>query len=192
MAPKGTRSPRTGRPAAKSSPSGGGKSKAAAAKATKQSKNGPPPKRDRVKEGLIAKIMKLAETLATDSLKKLLNDAAILAHNERVLAEYRAGHEKARPAAKGALAGVEEGKDGTYFMVTLKGHRHIFGIGEMRNLVRACHDAKAADASGPVLYSWLERARRDVLKNSKIADSNDPSLPALWKLIVATYRAKDE
>ncbi len=192
MATKGTRSHRAKKPAAKASRSGVKNPKAGAAKETKKAKGALPPKRDRVKVGLVAKIVKLAETLSTESLKKLLNDAAILAHNERVLADFREGREKARPAAKALLAGVEEGKDGTYFMVTLKGHRHIFGIGEMRNLVRACHGVKSAGNAGPGLFSWFERARRDVLKNSRIADSNDPSLPALWKIIVTTYRAKDQ
>lgn len=191
MAKQGTRFARTGKASVKASGSGRAKTKAAAAKTKKQAKSTPPPKRDRVREGLIVKITKLAETLGADSLKKLLNDAAILAHNERVLAEFRTGREKARPAAKALLAGVDEGKDGTYFMVTLKGHRHIFGIGEMRNLVRLCHGVGSAKDAGPSLYSWFERARRDILKNSKITDSNDPSLPALWKKIVTTYRAKD-
>ncbi|MBN2078754.1 MAG: hypothetical protein JW838_07290 [Spirochaetes bacterium] len=191
MAKQGTRSARTGKAPVKASGSGRAKTKAAASKTKKRAKSTPPPKRDKVREALIVKIMKLAETLGADSLKKLLNDATILAHNERVLAEFRTGREKARPAAKALLAGVDEGKDGTYFMVNLKGHRHIFGIGEMRNLVRLCHGVGSAKDAGPSLYSWFERARRDILKNSKITDSNDPSLPALWKKIVSAYRAKD-
>ncbi|TFH42218.1 MAG: hypothetical protein E4G96_03920 [Chrysiogenales bacterium] len=57
----------------------------------------------------------------------------------------------------------------------------------MKNLVRACHGAKSEAKAGPRLYGWLDRERRDVLKNSKIADNTDGSLPALWKMVVSAY-----
>ena len=128
--------------------------------------------------------------LGEESLEKLLQYAAVLAHNERVLNDLSEAKERSVTPGPPATAAVEEGADGTYYMVTLNGYRHIFGLGEMRNLVKACHGAGSAADAGPRLYAWLERERFDILRNSIIADEKDPSLSALWKIIVDTYTVK--
>ncbi len=144
-----------------------------------------------LRDKMLDNISALALTLEDNSLKKLLQDAAILAHNERVLRDFIEGKERSIPQTQTVLADVEEGKDGTYFIVILKGYRHIFGLDEMRNLVKTCYAAATAAEAGPRLFAWMERERRDILMNSKIADQKDSCLSALREKIVTTYAAGD-
>jgi hypothetical protein len=150
-----------------------------------------PPKENTLRDKMLAQISALALTLEDNSLKKLLQDAAILAHNERVLRDFIVGKDKPAPQTHSVLAAVEEGKDGTYFIVILKGYRHIFGLEEMRNLVKTCYAATTAAEAGPRLFAWFERERRDIIMNSKIADQRDTCLSALREVIVSTYASGD-
>lgn len=132
-------------------------------------------------------------TLGADSLKKLLQDAAILAHNERVLEDYNASRvrgEKAAPRGRAVLAEVEEGRDGTYYIVILNSYRNFLSLEEMRKLVALCRSAENARDAANRLYAWIERDRRDIRKNSKIYDPDDPSLPALWEKVIDGYDLK--
>lgn len=148
-------------------------------------------KANTLRDKMLNQISALALTLEDNSLKKLLQDAAILAHNERVLRDFIEGKDRPMPQTQTVLADVEEGKDGTYFIVILKGYRHIFGLEEMRNLVKTCYAATTAADAGPRLFAWMERERRDILMNSKIADQRDSCLSALREKIVSTYAAAD-
>jgi len=148
-------------------------------------------KANTLRDKMLNQIPALALTLEDNSLKKLLQDAAILAHNERVLRDFIEGKDRPMPQTQTVLADVEEGKDGTYFIVILKGYRHIFGLEEMRNLVKTCYAATTAADAGPRLFAWIERERRDILMNSKIADQRDSCLSALREKIVSTYAAAD-
>lgn len=148
-------------------------------------------KANTLRDKMLNQISALALTLEDHSLKKLLQDAAILAHNERVLRDFIEGKDRPMPQTQTVLADVEEGKDGTYFIVILKGYRHIFGLEEMRNLVKTCYAATTAADAGPRLFAWMERERRDILMNSKIADQRDSCLSALREKIVSTYAAAD-
>jgi hypothetical protein len=150
-----------------------------------------PPKGKTLRDKMLEQISALALTLEDNSLKKLLQDAAILAHNERVIRDFIEGKDKSATQTQSVLAAVEEGKDGTYFIVILKSYRHIFGLEEMRNLVKACYAAGSAAEAGPRLFAWLERERRDIIMNSKIADQRDTCLSALREVIVSTYAAGD-
>jgi hypothetical protein len=164
------------------------KKKAAAKKAVPKK---PSAKKEKsLRQEMLKQISAMALTLEDDSLKKLLQDAAILAHNERVLSDYIADQGKPRTPGPQVLAGIEEGKDGTYFIIILKSYRHIFGLEEMRNLVKACHAANKLEA-GPRLFNWMERWRRDILHNSKITDNHDLALRSLWEKIVSTYAPKE-
>ena len=151
----------------------------------------PRTKESTLREKMLNQISALALTLEDNSLKKLLQDAAILAHNERVLRDFIEGKDRPMLQTQTILADVEEGKDGTYFIVILKGYRHIFGLEEMRNLVKACYAATTAAEAGPRLFAWFERERRDIIMNSKIADQRDSCLSALREKIVSTYAAGD-
>lgn len=151
----------------------------------------PRTKESTLREKMLNQISALALTLEDNSLKKLLQDAAILAHNERVLRDFIEGKDRPMLQTQTILADVEEGKDGTYFIVILKGYRHIFGLEEMRNLVKTCYAATTAAEAGPRLFAWFERERRDIIMNSKIADQRDSCLSALREKIVSTYAAGD-
>jgi hypothetical protein len=60
----------------------------------------------------------------------------------------------------------------------------------MRKLIKLCRSAETARDASMRLYSWIERERRDIRKNSKIADEKDPSLPALWEKVIGGYDLK--
>jgi hypothetical protein len=140
---------------------------------------------------LLEKISAMAATLEEGSLAKLLQDAVILAHNERVLRNFMAAKGQAAQRGPAVLADIEEGKDGTFFIAILNGQRNIFGLEEMRAFVKLCHGADNAVDAAPRIYAWMERERLDILKNSKIDSEKDPSLPALWEKVVATYGVKE-
>ncbi len=147
------------------------------------------PKQMQLEEQLRNEIMAMTLTLDVESLKKLLQDATILAHNERVLKDFNMNREQA-PRRGSVLAEVEEGRDGTYYIVILNSYRNFLSLEEMRRLVALCRKAENARDAANRLYAWVETDRRDIRKNSMIADQDDPSLPALWKIIVNGYDLK--
>ena len=168
--------------------SASGKSKPASSKAGNKKRAAG--KGKTLRDELVAQIHAMALTLDEDSLRNLLQDAAILAHNERVLRDYTIKKEKAGPRPAAVRTAIEEGRDGTYFIIVLNNYRNIMSMNEMRNLVKLCHGAADANDGARRLYAWIERDRRDIKKNSKIADHTDPSLPALWEMVVNTYTSK--
>lgn len=144
-----------------------------------------------LRKQMLAKISALAATLDDDSLKKLIQSTAILAHNERVLKEFSLRKELAPPKAPAATAAIEEGKDGTFFIIILNGYRNFFSLEEMRRLVKVCHGTDNAAIAASRIYTWLEGGRFDVLRNSRIASSNDAALIAVWEKIISTYSSTD-
>lgn len=165
-----------------------GKTSAGKAKAGPGTRLPRTPKGKSPEEQLRDEIWAMTLTLNADSLKQLLQDAAILAHNERVLNDYNRNRE-ARPGRPGreVLADIEEGRDDSYFIVILNSYRNFLSSQEMTRLIKLCHGADNARDAAERLYAWIERDRRDIRKNSKISDPDDPCLPALWKKIVDGY-----
>ncbi|HOT46432.1 MAG TPA: hypothetical protein PLM53_16890 [Spirochaetota bacterium] len=155
----------------------------------------PAPKADAksktLRKQMLVQISALAATLDDESLKKLIQSAAMLAHNERVLKEYSLRKELAAPKAPAATAAIEEGKDGTFFIIILNGYRNFFSLEEMRRLVKVCHGTDNAAIAASRIYTWLEGGRFDVLRNSRIASSNDAALIAVWEKIISTYSSTD-
>ncbi len=155
----------------------------------------PAPKADakskNLRKQMLVQISALAATLDDDSLKKLIQSAAMMAHNERVLKEFSLRKELAAPKAPAATAAIEEGKDGTFFIIILNGYRNFFSLEEMRRLVKVCHGTDNAAIAASRIYTWLEGGRFDVLRNSRIASSNDPALIAVWEKIISTYSSTD-
>jgi len=174
--------------------SGGSKSSKKSAVKTVSGKKLPRrPKQKSPEEQLRDEIWAMTLTLNADSLKKLLQDAAILAHNERVLDDYHSSRglreEKGRQVRQ-VLADIEEGRDDSYFIVILNSYRNFLSREEMTRLVKLCHSAENARDAAERLYVWIERDRRDIRKNSEIDDPGDPSLPALWKKVIDSYDLK--
>ncbi|HQF10428.1 MAG TPA: hypothetical protein PLM53_19740 [Spirochaetota bacterium] len=168
--------------------SGGSKSSKKSGGKTGSGKKLPPkPKRKSPEEQLRDEIWAMTLTLSADSLKKLLQDAAILAHNERVLHDYNANKGQRGQQAGRILAAVEEGRDDSYFIIILNNYRNFLSREEMTRLVKLCHSAENARDAAERLYVWIERDRRDIRKNSEIDDPGDPSLPALWKQVIESY-----
>jgi hypothetical protein len=144
-----------------------------------------------LRKQMLVKISALAASLDDENLKKLIQSAAILAHNERVLKEFSLKKELAGSKAPAATAAIEEGKDGTFFIIILNGYRNFFSLEEMRRLVKVCHGTDNAAIAASRIYTWLEGGRFDVLRNSRIASSNDPALIAVWEKIISTYSSTD-
>ncbi|OHD64553.1 MAG: hypothetical protein A2176_08460 [Spirochaetes bacterium RBG_13_51_14] len=160
------------------------------AKPKKQAKRKTSRKDKTLRDQLIGQVSALTATLDEESLKSLVQDAAILAHNERVLKDFAERKKRSGPPPPVVRAAIEEDTAGTYFIITLNGFRNFFAREEMRRLVNLCHGAESGAGAATRLYSWFERERLDVLKNSKIAGHADPSLPALWEMVVSTYKTK--
>jgi hypothetical protein len=179
--PAGSKSRKVNKQAAKKT---GAKKPAAAKKVSGKSKQKP------LKEELLDQIWAMALTLDEESLKKLLQDAAILAHNERVIKDFTARKGQAGPQIKAVTAAVEEGTDGTYFIIILNNYRNFLSLDEMRDLVKRCHAAANKRDATLRLFAWIERDRSDIKKNSKIADEDDPCLAALWEKVINTYDLK--
>jgi hypothetical protein len=81
-------------------------------------------------------------------------------------------------------------KDGTCYIIILNSYRNFLSLDEMRKLVALCRKAGDARDASNRLYIWVETDRRDIKKNSIIADEDAPSLPALWKIVVSGYDLK--
>lgn len=148
------------------------------------------PQKKSLEEQLRNEIRAMTRTLGAESLKKLLQDATILAHNERVLKDFNANSRPAAPRGQAVLAEVEEGRDGSYYIIILNSYRNFLSLDEMRKLVALCRKAGDARDAANRLYAWVETVRSDIKKNSMIADADDPSLPALWKIVVSGYALK--
>jgi hypothetical protein len=144
-----------------------------------------------LRKQMLVKISALATTLDDENLKKLIQSAAILAHNERVLKEFSLKKELAGSKGPAATADIEEGKDGTFFIIILNGYRNFFSLEEMRRLVKVCHGTDNAAIAASRIYTWLEGGRFDVLRNSRIASSNDQALISVWEKIISTYAANE-
>lgn len=160
-------------------------------KASSAPKSGGNAKNKNLRKQMLTQISALAATLDDEGLKKLIQNAAILAHNERVLKEFSLKKELASPKPPAATAAIEEGKDGTFFIIVLNGYRNFFSLEEMRRLVKVCHGTDNAAIAASRIYTWLEGGRFDVLRNSRIASSNDPALIAMWEKIISTYSATE-
>lgn len=175
-------------PKSKKKPGVAAQKKAAPKKSSPAKRIPAQPKQKSLEAQLRNEIRAMTLTLGAESLKKLLQDAAILAHNERVLSDYSAGGGgRAATRGRSVLAEVEEGRDGTYFIVILNSYRNFLSLDEMRKLITLCHSAGDARDAKNRLYAWIERDRRDIRKNSKVFDPDDPSLIALWEKVVREY-----
>ncbi|MBN1496367.1 MAG: hypothetical protein JXA07_06335 [Spirochaetes bacterium] len=173
-------------------PKAAGAGKTAVKKSSSAKRLPAKPKKKSLEEQLRDEIRAMTLTLTADSLKKLMQDAAILAHNERVLADYK---DSRRPAAARGrtgtvLAEIEKGRDETYYIIILNNYRNFLSLDEMRKLVALCRGADNARDAAARLYAWIERDRRDIRKNSKIFEPDHPALPALWEKIIAGYDLK--
>lgn len=172
------------------------KPKKTAAKKTAAKKSSPgkklpaKTKQKSLEEQLRNEIRAMTLTLDANSLKKLLQDATILAHNERVFNDFNVNKGQAGQRGHSVLAEVEEGRDGTYYIIILNSYRNFLSLEEMRRLVKLCRSAEDARDAANRLYAWVATDRRDIRKNSKIADQDDPSLPALWEKVVRGYDLK--
>ncbi len=164
--------------------------KTAAKKSTSAKKLPGHSKQQLLEEQLRNEIRAMTLTLDAESLKKLLQDATILAHNERVLKDFNSNRGPAAPRRQSVLAEIEKGRDGTYYIIILNSYRNFLSLEEMQKLVALCHKAADARDAANRLFTWVETVRRDIKKNSMIEDEDDPSLPALWKKIVSGYELK--
>ena len=179
----------TKRKSSKKSPKAAAK-KAASKRSSSAKKIPAKPQKKSLEEQLRNEIRAMTLTLDADSLKKLLQDATILAHNQRVLRDFKANRGAAARPGQPVLAKDEEGRDGSYFIIILNSYRNFLSLDEMRKLVALCRSAADERDAADRLYAWMETVRSDIKKNSMIADADDPSLPALWKMIVSGYDLK--
>ncbi len=85
---------------------------------------------------------------------------------------------------------VLEGPDNRYFVLTVNNYRNFFALEEMRNIVKACHQASGEEEGMQRLYHWFRNFRQDVITNTKIEGPSDPALKTIYDYIVSTYTVK--
>lgn len=150
-------------------------------------------------------LKKLISNIDETGLDFLIKQAKVLLHNQEAV-EQAASAGKAAPvsrSAKSPAAGnkaskgsdkhsidVTEGKDNSYFVLTVNNSRNFFSLEEMRALVKICHAAGGREDGMGRLYTWLKKNRNDVISNTDIDGSSDPALDTIWSYVVKNYTAK--
>ncbi len=86
---------------------------------------------------------------------------------------------------------VLEGPDNRYFVLTVNNYRNFFALEEMRNIVKACHQAAGEREGMQRLYHWFRNFRQDVINNTKIEGPSDPALKTIYNYLVSTYTVKN-
>ncbi|MCX7678194.1 MAG: hypothetical protein N2316_03155 [Spirochaetes bacterium] len=85
---------------------------------------------------------------------------------------------------------VIEGPENRYFIIKVNNYRNFFALEEMRQIVKACHQAGNEKEGVQRLYHWFNHFRKDVLINTKIDGPHDPALKTIFNHLVSTYTVK--
>jgi len=168
-------------------------------------------------QALRKELVGLAESIDSEGLRFLINQAQILLHNRQVkkinkeLQKLSAIDQKINKSSRagdaGKAAGKEAGKaagktagipvsvdieeSGSNFILIMKSSRKFLSLKEMRSLVRVCQAAESSSAAGPRLYRWFSRNRTDVLSDGQISGPADPQFRGIYELITDRYTTKE-
>jgi len=151
----------------------------------------------------------LVQSIGSEGLSFLINQANILLHNRQVekinkeLQELSAIDQKIKKGSRAGAAGKATGKtagipvsvdieeSGSNFILVMRTSRKFLSLKEMRSLVRVCQAAESSSAAGPRLYRWFSRNRTDVLSDAEISGPADPQLIGIYELIADRYTTKE-
>jgi len=155
----------------------------------------------------------LTQSIDSDGLRYLINQANILLHNlqvEKVNKELQklsaidqkvkkgsgaGGAGKAAAKGTGKDAGISVSVDidesGSNFILVMRTSRKFLSLKEMRSLVHVCQAAESSSTSGPRLYRWFSRNRTDILSDAQISGPADPQLRGIYELITDRYKTQE-
>jgi|GEM_PF-347694 len=153
-------------------------------------------------QSAIKKLNDLLPELDETEIGFLIQQAGVIIHNKRITSnpEKRELREskfnermeqwKADKADMMSQVSVEEGDEGKHFILVMGNYRNFFDRGEFKRIVKLCHAASDADDAARRLFTWLDRFRSDVLKNSAIDRYSDPCLGKVYEEIISRYTTK--
>jgi len=144
------------------------------------------------KKDIQKQITAIMNELPVSELHDLLRDAKILQHNAAVKVEYDKNRELRAnmPEPDKSLITVKEMDDGNQFFINFNGHSSVYTRDEMKKIVSIAQGAADPAEGSARLYTWLERERRDVIRNSHITGKSDPSLGVFIDFLVNNYTVK--
>jgi hypothetical protein len=178
-----------------------GNAKASSGKAGKKDSGG--------EQALRKELAGLVQSIDSEGLSFLINQAHILLHNRQVekvnkeLQKLSAIDQKVEKGSRAGGAGKAAGKtagipvsvdieeSGSNFILVMRTSRKFLSLKEMRSLVLVCQAAESSSAAGPRLYRWFSRNRTDVLSDAQISGPADPGLRGIYELIAARYKIKE-
>jgi hypothetical protein len=139
----------------------------------------------------LKKLVEIAELMNNDDLSSLIRQAEILVYNRKLLEDFNTAKIR-MPAAVShddEKIIIKEADDLRYFLVYIRRYQNFFTRDEMRIIARHCHEAADKIDAARRLYSWLERERLDVVRNSMISGPLDTVLIAFYDIIRKNYIA---
>ncbi|MCP4130604.1 MAG: hypothetical protein GY754_06445 [bacterium] len=150
----------------------------------------------------VAELQKQLKTIIKDlneeGLLYLIRQAQVLQYNMQV---SKLNNEKQKKGLSGPLGSqlpqadkskmeVKEADDGSSFILVIGRARNFFSLEEMRKLVKLCHAAQDDKDASNRLFTWFDKNRPDVLRDTDIDSPNDQALATMYKGIVKRYKVK--
>jgi len=152
---------------------------------------------------LTKNLLELAKQLDNEEVAFLIKQAQVFVKNkqirkrlkettESVTYEHRTMSAKdfQLPALEKEKIEFVEGKDGSHFIIVVGTERNFFSREEFKKIVALCHVAGDEKDGMRRLYTWFDRNRSDVLKNTDIKGPGDIALATIYNAVINTYDVK--
>jgi hypothetical protein len=138
--------------------------------------------------------------LSVDQLKKMKNSMKVSSINEQIeelnqhriktLSPYAQTGSYNYPMDKNTID-VQEGEDGSFFIIVINNFRNFFSRAELKKIVTVCQGAENETEACRRLFGWFARERSDVIKNTKIIDDRDQALATIYNFLIEHYSVKE-
>ena len=135
-------------------------------------------------------LISLLPELSEDELQFLISQAQTMIRNTELRAKMEERQKTSAADTEGRVE-IIEGEDDGHFIILINNERNFFSRDEMRKIVALCHRAEDESAGGGALFSWFERFRSDVIRNSPLSGPGDPLVGKVFDLIISTYTVKE-
>jgi hypothetical protein len=93
-------------------------------------------------------------------------------------------------STKGATVNIIPDAKMTSFVIQIGNIRKVFTRDAFREVVKACHSAKAVSDAAKNLYTLLLKDKKDFLTDNNIKKSVDPKLISLINSVKSKYKPK--
>ncbi len=154
------------------------------------------------RKAVVKEIISLLETLPSEDLSFLKNQAEVLLHNRNVIESSKAeesGSDDKTPAVRKRKSPkkapapktlrIEQSDNPRYFNICAGDSRIFMDRHEIKALFKIAEAAADAAEAGPRLYRWLKRERSDVLGDAHVSGSGSPVLGELYKALLDNFTA---